>query len=86
MKVASGGVLPFKIGIKSPGGTAVRESWIKMGLTEYPVTADGAFHDYSIPATEFLNSDFSAISQHFMISGVGGPMTMEIANIYWTND
>ena len=87
LKVASGGSTSmFRIGLKSPGGPSVRESWIKMGGADYPVVADGAFHDYSVPSQEFLNSDFSAISQLLMIAGNPGPINLEIANVYFTSN
>jgi len=87
LKVAPGSsAAMFQIGLKSPGGPSVRESWIKIGSAAYPFAADGVTRDYSIPAQEFCNSDLSAVSQLFMVSGVAGPMTMDISNIYWTNN
>jgi len=87
LKVAAGSsTAMFQIGLKSPGGSSIRESWIKMGSAAYPVVADGVTRDYSIPAQEFLNSDLSAVSQLFMVSGVAGPMNMDVSNIYWTNN
>jgi hypothetical protein len=75
----------FKIGIKSPGGPAVRESWIKFksGADPYGMLRDGNYHQLIIPATDFSNSDFSAISVLLMIAG-DGPATITFDDVYWT--
>ena len=84
MKPASS-TTDFKIGIKSPGGTAVRESWIKFrnGADPYGMLRDGNYHELLIPAADFVNSDFSAIALLLMIAG-DGAATLAVDDVYWT--
>ena len=85
LKVPASSTSDFKIGLKSPGGTAVRESWIKFknGSDPYGMLRDGTFHELIIPAADFCNSDFSAISMLFMLAG-DGPVTLDFDDVYWT--
>jgi beta-glucanase (GH16 family) len=87
LKVAAGNTADFKIGLKSPGGMAVRESWIKFknGADPYGMLRDGKYHELSIPAADFNNSDFSAISNLLMIAG-DGPSAITFDHVYWTAD
>ena len=85
LKVAPGVTTDFKIGLKSPGGTAVRESWIpfRMGADPYGMVRDGQYHELLIPMADFCNSDCSAIAQLFMLAG-DGPATLTFDDIYIT--
>jgi beta-glucanase (GH16 family) len=85
LKVPSSRTADFKIGVKSPGGMAVRESWIKFksGSDPYGMVRDGRYHELLIPAADFGNSDFGAISQLFMLAG-DGPGSVEFDDVYWT--
>lgn len=87
LKVPATVTADFKLGIKSPGGTAVRESWIKFknGADPYGMVRDGQYHELLIPAADFVNSDFSAVAILFMIAG-DGPATLEFDDVYWTVD
>jgi len=87
MKVPATSTTNFKLGLKSPGGTAIRESWIKFvnGADPYGMVRDGQYHELLIPAADFCNSDFSAIAQLLMIAG-DGPATIEFDDVYWTNN
>jgi beta-glucanase (GH16 family) len=87
LKVPANVTSDFKIGIKSPGGTAVRESWIKFknGADPYGMLRDGNYHQLSIPASDFNNSDFSALAILFMIAG-DGPSTVIFDDVYWTTN
>ena len=85
LKVPASSTADFKIGIKSPGGTAVRESWVKFknGADPYGMARDGSYHELMIPAADFDNSDFSAISMLLMIAG-DGAATLAFDDVYWT--
>jgi beta-glucanase (GH16 family) len=85
LKVPATTTTDFKLGIKSPGGTAVRESWIKFrrDADPYGMVRDGQYHELLIPAADFSNSDFSAISQLLMLAG-DGPARVEFDDVYWT--
>jgi beta-glucanase (GH16 family) len=85
LKVPASSTADFKIGIKSPGGTAVRESWIKFknGADPYGMLRDGNYHELVIPASDFNNSDFGAISLLLMIAG-DGAATLAFDDVYWT--
>ncbi len=87
LKVPATCVTDFKLGIKSPGGTAVRESWIpfRNGADPYGLVRDGAWHQLVIPCADFCNSDFGAISQLLMLAG-DGPAVMEFDDVYLTAD
>lgn len=87
LKVPASVTTDFKLGLKSPGGTAVRESWIKFknGGDPYGLVRDGQYHELLIPAADFVNSDLSAIAILFMIAG-DGPATLEFDDVYWTVD
>ena len=87
LKVPASVTTDFKLGVKSPGGTAVRESWIKFksGADPYGMVRDGQYHELLIPVTDFCNSDFSAIAQLFMFAG-DGPAGAEFDDVYLTAD
>ena len=87
LKVPASVTADFKLGIKSPGGPAVRESWIKFkaGADPYGFVRDGQYHELLIPAADLCNSDLSAVSILFMLAG-DGPGTFEFDDIYWTAD
>lgn len=87
LKVPATVTSDFKLGMKSPGGTAVRESWIKFknGADPYGMVRDGQYHELLIPAADFVNSDLSAVAILFMIAG-DGPASMELDDVYWTAD
>ena len=85
LKVPATTTTAFKIGIKSPGGQGIRESWIKFeqGSDPYGMVRDGTYHELLIPAADFCNSDFSAITQLLMIAGDAGPATIGFDDVYW---
>jgi beta-glucanase (GH16 family) len=87
LKVPASSTSSFKIGLKSPGGQTVRESWInfKNGSDPYGFVRDGAYHEVVIPAGDFCNSDLGAIAQLLMIAG-DGPATMEFDDVYWSSN
>jgi hypothetical protein len=87
LKIPASTTTDLKIGIKSPGGPAVRESWIKFkrGADPYGMVRDGQYHELLIPAADFSNSDFSAISQLLMLAG-DGPASVGYDDVYWTVD
>lgn len=87
LKVPATQTADFKLGIKSPGGMAVRESWIKFknGADPYGLVRDGNYHELLIPAADFCNSDFSAITLLLMIAG-DGPGTITFDDVYWTSN
>ena len=86
LKVPASTSTTFKLGIKSPGGQGIRESWIKFqkGSDPYGLVRDGKYHELLIPAADFCNSDFSAIAQLLMIAGDIGPASIEYDDVYWT--
>ena len=88
LKVPASNTADFKIGIKSPGGTAVRESWIKFknGADPYGFVRDGQYHELLIPAADLVNSDLSAISLLFMLASDVGPGNVTIDDVYWSVD
>jgi len=77
----------FKLGLKSPGGQNVRESWIRFarGADPYGLVRDGQYHELVIPASAFVNSDLSAVSILLMVAG-DGPANLRIDDVYWTVD
>ena len=87
LKVPATITADFKLGIKSPGGPAIRESWIKFknGADPYGFVRDGQYHELLIPAGDLCNSDMSAISILFMLAG-DGPGSFQIDDVYWTVD
>ncbi|MGC3999331.1 MAG: hypothetical protein QM767_18575 [Anaeromyxobacter sp.] len=87
LKVPASTGTDFKLGLKSPGGMAVRESWIKFkaGADPYGFVRDGQYHELSIPASDFPNSDLGAVSLLLMIAG-DGPATISFDDVYWTAD
>jgi beta-glucanase (GH16 family) len=87
LKVPASVTSDFKVGIKSPGGTAVRESWLKFknGADPYGMVRDGKYHELLIPAADFCNTDFSAVAILFMLAG-DGPAAFEFDDVYWTAD
>ena len=87
LKMPASNTADFKIGMKSPGGTAVRESWIKFknGADPYGMVRDGKYHALVIPAADFVNSDFSAISNLLMFAG-DGPGSFDFDDAYWSTD
>jgi len=87
LKVPASSTSSFKIGLKSPGGQTVRESWInfKNGSDPYGFVRDGAYHEVVIPAGDFCNSDLGAIAQLLMIAG-DGPATIEFDDVYWSSN
>jgi len=87
LKVPASSTTNFKIGLKSPGGANIRESWIKFvnGADPYGMKRDGQYHELLIPAADFCNSDFSAIAQLLMLSGDGAAQ-IEFDDIYWTSN
>jgi len=87
LKVPASTTGDFKIGLKSPGGTAVRESWINFqnGADPYGFVRDGRYHELRIPASAFNNSDLSAVAQLLMITGDGAAQ-MEFDDVYWTKN
>jgi beta-glucanase (GH16 family) len=86
LKVPATTTTDFKIGLKSPGGTAVRESWLKFknGADPYGLVRDGQYHELLIPMTDFCNSDLAAVAQLFMLAGDLGPAAMEFDDVYLT--
>ncbi len=87
LKVPATTVTDFKLGLKSPGGTNVRESWLKFkrGADPYGFVRDGQYHQLSIPAGDLDNSDLKAVSLLFMVAG-DGPASLEFDDVYWTAD
>ena len=87
LKVPATTTSDFKLGLKSPGGTKVRESWIKFiqGSDPYGLVRDGQYHELLIPASDFCNSDFSALAQLLMVAG-DGPAALEFDDVYLTAD
>jgi beta-glucanase (GH16 family) len=85
LKVPAATVTDFKLGLKSPGGQNVRESWLKFkkGLDPYGFVRDGQYHQLVIPAADLVNSDLKAVSLLFMLAG-DGPAAIEFDDVYWT--
>jgi beta-glucanase (GH16 family) len=87
LKVPATTATDFKLGLKSPGGQNVRESWLKFkkGQDPYGFVRDGQYHALVIPAGDLNNSDLSAVSLLFMLAG-DGPAAIEFDDVYWTVD
>jgi beta-glucanase (GH16 family) len=87
LKVPASTITDFKLGLKSPGGQNVRESWLKFkrGADPYGFVRDGQYHQLVIPAGDLNNSDLKAVSLLFMVAG-DGPASIEFDDVYWTAD
>ncbi len=82
---------PFKIGIKSGKSNGVGldsgESWIyfREGETPYGFQRNNTWQNLTIPMSHFQRSDFSDITQLFMLAGEAFPnaFNIQLDNIYW---